>query len=126
MESLCHLLASIKKIWSCLYFSFSAYSYFWSVQPKTQKTFYFEREKDKVSDLFEQFVTLLELLSAVFEHGADTIVFPQPLLVGVLLQVYVGETQRPQTLTKECERVNRVGTNHHQIQMRMCHAVKSV
>lgn len=98
-----------------LVFSFSSYSYFWSVQPKTQKTFYFEREKDKVSDLFEQFVTLLELLSAVFQHGADTIVFPQPLLVGVLLQVYVGETQRPQTLTKECERVSRAGTNHHHI-----------
>lgn len=68
--------------------------------------FYFESSaKAKSVHLFQQLVTLLQLLSAVFEHGANTIVLAQPLLVGVLLQVYVGETQRPQAFMKEQKRV---------------------
>lgn len=68
--------------------------------------FYFDSSaKGESFHLFQQFVTLLQLLSAVFEHGANAIVFPQPLLVDVLLQVYVGETQRPQAYVKEDERV---------------------
>lgn len=47
-------------------------------------------------DLLQYFITLLQFLSAVLQHSAGAVVFPQPLLVGFFLEVDISKAQRPQ------------------------------
>lgn len=53
------------------------------------------RSEERV-DLLQQFVALLQFLSAVLQHGAGAVVFPQPLLVGFFLEVHISKAKCPQ------------------------------
>lgn len=52
--------------------------------------------REECVDLLQQFITLLQFLSAVFQHSAGTVVLSQPLLVGFFLEVDISKAQRPQ------------------------------
>lgn len=99
IELLCPLLVTMCKTYAIFKFVFLSLSNHTTIQSPIfwKKYCHLTNRSEECVDLLQQLIALLQFLSAVLQHGAGAVVFPQPLLVGFFLKVYIGKAKRPQS-----------------------------